>query len=124
MVGLPRIIFAGIIGEIGKIFGKRGLFYKLAGHQINQLDGFYGGAFEEYLEMGILAPKDCHNLCNEIEKKYGFSCCIVDINDLGGNVLGVSSSLKGKEKFILEVLKDNPAGQGREQTPIIIIREA
>jgi hypothetical protein len=124
MAGLSRIIFAGIIGEIGKLFGKRGLFYKLAGHQINELDGFYGEAFKEYAEMGILGPKNCDKLCEEIEKKYGFFCCVVDVNDLGGNILGVSPSLAGKEKLILQILRDNPAGQGNEQTPIVIIRKS
>lgn len=123
MAGLPRIIFAGIIGEIGKIFGKRGLFYKLAGHKINELDGFYGEAFKEYEEIGILGPEDCDNLCNKIEKKYRFPCCVVDINDLGGNILGVSHKLKGKEELILQILKDNPAGQGAQKTPIILIRK-
>jgi len=43
---------------------------------------------------------------------------------LGGNILGESQDLKGKEKMILEILKDNPAGQEAEQTPIIILRKA
>ena len=124
MAGLPRIIFAGIIGEIGKLFGKRGLFYKLAGHQINELDGFYGEAFKAYAKMGILGPKDCDKLCKEIEQRYKFACCVVDVNDLGGNILGVSPSLVGKEKLILQILRDNPAGQGNEQTPIVIIRKS
>jgi len=48
---------------------------------------------------------------------------VADINDLGGNILGRSRDLKGKEKFLLEVLKDNPAGQANQQTPIIVLRK-
>jgi len=42
---------------------------------------------------------------------------------LGGNILGKSKDLEGKEKFILEILKDNPAGQSNQQTPVIILRK-
>ena len=123
LAGLPRIIFAGIFGRISKFFGISGNFYRLAGFQISQIDGFYGEAFPQYTEMGILGPKDCDKLCEQLKSKYEFSFTVVDVNDLGGNVLGESIDLKGKEKLILEILKDNPAGQSNQQTPIIIIRE-
>jgi len=35
----------------------------------------------------------------------------------------VSNNLKGKEKLILEILKDNPAGQINWQTPILLLRK-
>jgi hypothetical protein len=73
--------------------------------------------------MGILGPKDCDVLCDKLKSKFGFSFAVADVNDLGGNILGVSNNLKGKEKLLLQILKDNPAGQSNEQTPIIIIRE-
>lgn len=123
LAGLPKIIFAGTIAQIGKLFGKRGLFYKIAGHQINELDGFYGKAFPQYADMGILGPVDCDKTCQQIEKKFNMPTAIVDVNDLGGNVLGVSPALEGKEKIILSILKDNPSGQSDEQTPFIIIRK-
>lgn len=121
--GLPRIILASICGFVSKLFGVRGVFYRVAGHQISELDGFYGEAFPEYLEMGILGPKDCDKLCGELKNKYGFSFAVADVNDLGGNILGASADLKEKKNLLKEILKDNPAGQGNEQTPIIIIRE-
>ncbi len=123
LAGLPRIIFAGFVAQVGKLFGQRGLFYKLAGNQINELDGFYGKAFPQYADMGILGPKDCDKICQDLEKKFNMLNAIVDINDLGGNVLGTSPGLKGKEKLILAVLKDNPFGQSNEQTPLVIIRK-
>ncbi len=123
LAGLPRIIFAGVIAQIGKFFGKRGWFYKIAGNQINELDGFYGKAFPQYADMGILGPLDCGKVCQQIEKKFDMPNAIVDVNDLGGNVLGTSPALAGKEKLILSVLKDNPLGQSNEQTPLVIIRK-
>jgi F420-0:gamma-glutamyl ligase-like protein len=123
LAGLPRILMAGFLGSLAKIFGIRGVFYRLAGNQINQLDGFYGEAFPQYAEIGILGFKDADNLCNQLKKKYGFSFVVADVNDLGGNILGRSSDLNGEDKFLLETLKDNPTGQSNEQTPIIILRE-
>ena len=123
LAGLPRILFAGIVSVISKIFGISGNFYRLAGHQISEIDGFYGKAFPEYADLGILGPQNCDELCRNLEQKYGFSFAVVDVNDLGGNVLGKSPDLAGKEKQILEILKDNPAGQSNQQTPVIIIRK-
>jgi len=122
--GLLRIFLAGILSYIGKLFGLSGIFYRIAGHQIGQLDGFYGEAFPQYSEIGIFGPLDCDNLCQKLKDEYHFSFAVADVNDLGGNILGKSQDLKGKEKMILEILKDNPAGQEAEQTPIIILRKA
>jgi hypothetical protein len=123
LAGLPRILFASFLAGVFKIFKIYGIFYQVAGNQINQLDGFYGQAFPQYSEMGILGPIDCDNLCQKLKEKYGFSFVIADINDLGGNILGKSQDLKGKEKLLLKILKDNPAGQNNEQTPILILRK-
>ena len=121
--GLPRILFACFCGVVCKIFGIPGVFYRVAGHQISQLDGFYGEAFPQYADMGILSPKDCDELCDKLRQKFDSSFVVADINDLGGNILGKSRDLKGKEKLIFQILKDNPAGQSNQQTPIMIIRE-
>jgi F420-0:gamma-glutamyl ligase-like protein len=123
LAGLPRIFLAGFCSIICKLFGISGVFYRVAGKQISEIDGFYGEAYPQYSDMGILGPKDCDILCDKLKSKFGFSFAVADVNDLGGNILGVSKNLKGKEKLLLQILKDNPAGQSNEQTPIIIIRE-
>lgn len=123
LAGLPRILFAGIVGVVSKLFGISGNFYRMVGHQISQIDGFYGEAFPQYAKIGILGPKNCNELCQKLKNKYSFDFLIVDINDLGGNILGENKELKGKEKLILEILKNNPAGQSNQQTPILILRQ-
>ena len=45
----------------------------------------------------------------------------MDINDLGGSILG-STLDKAGEMSLVRILKDNPLGQGRESTPMGIIR--
>jgi len=48
---------------------------------------------------------------------------VVDINDIGGNILG-STLDKAGERQLVRILADNPLGQGRESTPLGIIRAA
>jgi len=122
LAGLPRILLACLFAGIFKIFKIYGIFYRLAGHQINQLDGFYGSAFSQYSEIGILGPIDCDNTCQKLKEKHHFSFVIADINDLAGNILGKSQNLEGKGELLLKILRDNPAGQSNEQTPILILR--
>jgi succinyl-diaminopimelate desuccinylase len=72
----------------------------------------------------VLGPKDPEETARAAAKATGIPLfCIVDLNDLGGNVLGVSSD-RLKHEWLLPVLKDNPLGQTDEQTPIGIIRRA
>jgi F420-0:gamma-glutamyl ligase-like protein len=124
LAGLPRILFASLCAMFGKILGIKGIFYKIAGHEISQIDGFYGQAFPEYNDMAMLgfSEKFGNNLCDKLKKKYFLSFAIADINDIGGNIIGTSSDIKDKTKLILGLLKSNPAGQSNQQTPIIILK--
>ena len=123
LAGLPRILFASFLSGIAKLFKIRGVFYIVAGHQISRIDGFYGGAFSQYAELGILGSKDSDKVCQELKDKFDFSFVIADVNDLGRNIIGISNDLKNKKEVILEALKNNPAGQSNQQTPIIILRK-
>ena len=46
---------------------------------------------------------------------------IVDANDLGQEILGYSSDIKLSEEELLGLIRDNPCGQGKETTPIVLI---
>ena len=48
---------------------------------------------------------------------------IIDANDLGQEILGYSKDIELSEEELKELIKDNPCGQGKELTPIILIRE-
>lgn len=67
-------------------------------------------------------PTNSNEVCNEIKEKLGISTVIVDANDLGREILGKSEDIKLSYEEIKEIIKDNPAGQGRELTPLILIR--
>lgn len=122
-VGLPKILFAGIASAVTKLFGKRGVFYKIVGQEIAGIDGFYDKEFKEYGDIGIMLPENPTKVCNEIREKLGISCMIVDANDLGQEVLGYSDDIKLTEEELKGLIKDNPTGQGREQTPLVLIRK-
>lgn len=120
--GAPRIILASILGGICKLFGIKGVFYMIAGREVSGLDGFYGGVWDEYRDMGIELPRDPDSVCDEIKRKLGISCMIVDANDIGQVVLGKSGDIALPARALVRLICDNPAGQGRQMTPIVLIR--
>lgn len=124
MAGLPRILFACVCSAITKLFGVRGVFYKIAGHDIDGIDGFYmHSSFETYHDLALLNPREPSKVCNEIENAFGINSMIVDANDFGVNILGMCDGLKNlSEDFLSALIKDNPAGQSDELTPLILIK--
>lgn len=120
--GLFRILVAAGAGAIGKVFKKKGLFYIVAGNGINGIDGFCDDAFSEYLELGILNPINCNEVCNEIHNLFKVHVVIVDANDLGVEILGCNKDIYIKHNDLIQMIKDNPAGQGNQSTPIILAR--
>lgn len=122
-VGLPKVLWASIAGGVCKIFGKRGVFYEIVGQEVSGLDGFYDHVWKEYGDIGIENPENPSGVCDEIKEKLGMSCMIVDANDLGQELLGYSSDINLSEEELIALVSDNPCGQGKETTPIILIRK-
>lgn len=122
-VGLLRVIFASILAGITKLVGIKGVFYKIVGQEVAGLDGFYDGAWDEYRDIGIEIPSNPKEVCNEIKEKLGISVMIVDSNDFGREILGKSDDINLDDEYLKGLIADNPAGQGKQQTPIILIRK-
>ncbi len=122
-VGLLKVLWASIASAITKLFGKKGVFYKIVGQDVSGLDGFYDHVWNEYGDIGIRLPENPEGVCNEIKEKLGISCMIIDANDLGQEILGYSSDIKLSPEELKELIKDNPSGQGKELTPLILIRK-
>ena len=122
-VGRLKCIYAAIASAVTKLFGKRGVFYKIVGQEVSGLDGFYPDVWKEYGDIGIEMPADPTGTCNEIYEKLGIKAMIVDANDLGQEILGKSDAITESEEELLGMIKDNPAGQGKQTTPIILIRK-
>ena len=120
--GLPRILFAAFCGAVGKVLHKKGWFYIVAGNGIAGIDGFTGDAYPEYANLGIPLPKEPTKVCQNIEDATGIPCVLVDANYIGVEILGKSSKASSDDEFLKKVIKDNPAGQGQERTPFVLMR--
>ncbi len=123
VVGLPKVLFASICSAITKLFGKKGVFYKIVGQEVSGLDGFYDHVWSEYRDIGIQMPHNPTDVCNEIKQKLGISVMIVDANDLGQEILGKSSDIMLSNEVLKQIIRDNPSGQGRQRTPFVLIRK-
>lgn len=125
IAGLPRILLASVCSAVTKLFGKKGVFYKIAGHGIDGIDGFYmGSSFDVYHDIALLNPREPKKVCNEICDKLNVKCMIVDANDLSVELFGKSDSLKDvNNEHLINIIRDNPAGQSDELTPFIILRK-
>ena len=63
-------------------------------------------------------------VCNEAYKRTGVVMMIVDANDLDVDLLGKGNQLRDwKQDQLLALIVDNPAGQNRQLTPFVLIRE-
>jgi hypothetical protein len=123
LCGSFKVIYAAIAGGIGKIFGKKGIFYEIVGPEISGLDGFYGDVFEDYAEFGIRIPDNSTGVCNEIYEKLGVKAMIVDANDFNVEILGKADVIDLQDEKLAKIIKDNPAGQAKTLTPLILIRK-
>lgn len=123
LCGRFKVIYAAILAGIGKIFRKKGIFYNIVGQEISGLDGFYGKVFPEYSEFGIRIPEKPNEVCNEIYNKLRIKAMIVDANDFNVEILGKCNSLYYDNETLAKIIKDNPAGQSKQLTPIILIRK-
>ncbi len=124
LCGWWRVLFAAILSAVGKLFGKRGIFYDFLGNNVRNIDGFCVVGWEYYADKGVLAPAEPDKVCQEIKDKFGIDCMVVDANDISVEILGRNKEIKYNNKYLAELIRDNPAGQSREQTPLILIRKA
>lgn len=120
--GTMRILVAAGVSVIGKMIGKRGWFYKVAGEKARTIDGPCDCTLPPYNECVSLAPLNPDDVAKKVSEAIGTAAIITDINDLGGNILGTSSPSMDRDLYV-KILKDNPLGQSSEQTPMGIIRK-
>lgn len=124
MAGPARVLLGAVLGGIGKLFGKKGLFYNFVGHGVRNIDGFCVVGYDYYADKGIMAPSNPDLACQKIEDEMGVTCMVVDANDISVQILGVSRGVEHDRTTLAALIRDNPSGQGRQQTPFILIREA
>ena len=120
--GVFRFLLACFISIITKPFGIRGMFYRVIGQRAKAIDGPIPHAMPPYNERVTLTPLNTTETAREIKKQFGHEAVIIDANDLGVEVLGKSSDIID-DAWACAVFRDNPLGQGREQTPLCIVRK-
>ncbi len=121
--GALYVIWAAICAGIGKLFGKRGVFYEMVGQEVAGLDGFYDHCFDVYGEFGIRIPENSDAVCEEVYEKLGIKMMIVDANDIAQELLGKCAAIQESEADLMAMIADNPCGNGTQLTPFTLIRE-
>lgn len=120
--GTLRVMAAAAVGLAAKLLGWRGVFYRLAGAQARLIDDV-GGTLAPYDRYIVLGPKDPQAFVAAAAARTGLRWAVVDANDAGQAYILAASP--GIDVPALErLLRANPAGNGAEQTPLVLIRPA
>ncbi len=128
--GLARVLLASAAGALGRLAGRRGLFYTVVGGDVRAIDGPTEYSVHPANMSAKLAPKDPSAVAATISAAlrevlpgpvadtFG-GTVIIDANDLGCNVLGTDATAPVAR--LEQAFADNPLGQGAERTPIGIV---
>jgi hypothetical protein len=118
--GPGRVFFAFVLGSILKVLGKPGGFYQLAGEQARLVDDVTG-TLPPYDQFVVLGPERSQAVVDEIKAQTGLAAAIVDVNDLKAvKVLAATADVS--LATLEEALRNNPAGNADEQTPVVLVR--
>lgn len=123
--GAPRILFAAAVSAVTKLFGRKGDFYRVAGDKARAIDGPTSGTIPPYNQAVVLGPDRPREVARHLQALLDtpVDVAVVDINDIGGNILGSTMDRDGEERLV-QILGDNPLGQGHQSTPMGIVRAA
>jgi F420-0:gamma-glutamyl ligase len=119
--GVARILFAALVGAAGKLLGRKGDFYRVAGAKARSIDGPTAGTLPPFNRAVSLSPLDPEGVSKALSEAFGCGVAVVDVNDLGGNILGRWPRSIDRD-LLVRILRDNPLGQGDQRTPVGIIR--
>lgn len=123
--GTPRILFAAAVSAVTKLFGRSGDFYRVAGDRARSIDGPTPHTIPPYNNAVVLGPDRPAEVAAHVKALLPVDAevAVVDINDIGGNILGSTLDRDGEARLV-RILSDNPLGQGHQSTPLGIIRPA
>ncbi|OQA08767.1 MAG: hypothetical protein BWY65_01362 [Firmicutes bacterium ADurb.Bin373] len=104
---------------LGRLIGRRGDFFRVAGRQLALIDDFAGTMwpFDRHI---VLGPKDTQKVVDRIKQVTGIDAVITDINDIGKvDILAATDGVDADA--LTSYLKDNPHGNDDQQTPIVVL---
>ncbi len=128
--GLPRVLLAAGAGALGRLVGRRGVFYTVVGGDVRAIDGPTEYSVHPANMSAKLAPKDPaavaatlsaalrDALPERLAATFG-GAVVIDANDLGCNVLGTDAA--ASVALLEQAFADNPLGQGSERTPVALV---
>ena len=118
--GAPKVVLAAVMHVLGRLVGRRGLFYTVMGEAITAIDG-YTGTLPPFERAIVFAPQNPDAFAESVKERTGIDCTIVDANDLEkAKVLGASSGVNRRN--VEYALLDNPHGNSDEQTPVVVLK--
>lgn len=119
-VGAAKVAYAAAMQVLGRLAGRRGMFYEILGEAIAAIDG-YTGTMPPFERMIVFAPQNPDAFAQSVFERTGVACAVVDANDLSAaKVLGASAGVNRDR--VAEALLSNPHGNGDEQTPIVVLK--
>lgn len=120
--GPARVLNAWLVGTLLKAVGFKGWFYRLAGDQARLIDDVTGTT-PPYDQTIVLGPLQPQQFCEQAAAALGVGVAVVDVNDLGR--VKVLAASQGCDQTLLQrALRPNPAGNGDERTPLVLVRPA
>jgi F420-0:gamma-glutamyl ligase len=116
----PRRVIAAAIGHVlGRLRGKRGVFYEMLGESIAAIDG-YTGTLAPYERAIVLGPAEPDRVAAQLADALDVHVAIVDANDLRrAKALGASPRVN--RDAVERALLGNPHGNSDEQTPLVVL---
>jgi asparagine synthase (glutamine-hydrolysing) len=124
-VGAGRILLATAASAVTKPFGIKGVFYRVAGPAVRAIDGPTRGTIPPYDGHAKMGPEDPEGVARDLAVALGadgipVGVAVIDANDIGVNILGTSPGVDAA--LVESLLRDNPLGQGAQQTPVALLR--
>lgn len=120
--GALRILLAAAVAALSRPLGRSGDFYRLAGRRVAAIDGPGPTTIPPFDRYIVLAPSRPGSVIGAIARRFGVGVAVVDVNDVGSEVLEASPGVD--VGLVRELLRDNPMGQGAQRTPLSILRPA
>lgn len=118
--GSARVAVAAVAGAVGKLAGRRGWFYRVAGPATAMIDDV-AAAMPPHDHHMVFGPAEPDALAASLAADLGCAVAIVDANHLTGAwVVGASRGVD--REWVTAALNDNPAGNEDEQTPVVLVR--
>ncbi len=125
LTGTWRILAAGAAHVAGRLLGRKGWFYLVAGLNARMMDAEHTMGVAEFHECCIPAPADPAGTVRAVKVALGgaVDVAIADINDIAPAWVVASTLPKDRARLLARSFDDNPLGQTDEKTPLGIWRE-